>query len=115
MYQWFSKHWRAFWHSGPENLYTFIWWTIFSAILAAVGTAASWLLPHIISVSPIVAAIAAGLEIPLLAVFIALITCCAGYLDQSEETAASELPRASGRSTECSRCSTRSCIDADFY
>lgn len=38
MVDWLKKHGRAFWHSGPENLYTFIWWAIFTACFGAVVT-----------------------------------------------------------------------------
>jgi hypothetical protein len=53
MGEWLSKHWRAFWRSGPDNIYTFIWWAILTAMVASVTYIAlvaisslSYLFPH---------------------------------------------------------------------
>jgi len=54
MAEWLTKHWTAFWHSGPENHYTFIWWTIDAAIVAAflsllviIASHFGWLFPKL--------------------------------------------------------------------
>src|SRR5260370_39860464 len=39
-----NKHWRAFWRSGPETLYTFIWWGLFGAVVTAILAAGSFML-----------------------------------------------------------------------
>src|SRR5271156_752458 len=44
MFEWLSKHWQAFWRSGPENLYTFIWWGILGTVVAAILAVASFIL-----------------------------------------------------------------------
>jgi hypothetical protein len=44
MSEWLREHWRAFWCAGPENLYTFVWWSIFGSCAAAVFAAGSHLL-----------------------------------------------------------------------
>jgi hypothetical protein len=31
-----QEHWRAFWKSGPENLYSFLWWSIYAAMFGAI-------------------------------------------------------------------------------
>jgi len=31
-----QEHWRQFWQSGPENLYTYLWWAIFTATFGAI-------------------------------------------------------------------------------
>ena len=67
------EHWRAFWRSGPENLCTFIWWSIFAAILAGVGFVGSWSLGRIRDVSPMIATVAAKWEDRFLSAFVALL------------------------------------------
>ena len=54
MVDWLREHWRAFLRSGAENHYTFIWWTIDAAIVAAVvsllamiGSHLGWLFPEL--------------------------------------------------------------------
>lgn len=32
----FQKHLERFWRSGPENLYTYLWWFVFTALFGAV-------------------------------------------------------------------------------
>ena len=44
MPEWLREHWQAFWRAGPENLYTFVWWSIFGAGAAAIFAAGSHLL-----------------------------------------------------------------------
>lgn len=50
MGDWLKKHWLGFWRSGPENVYTFIWWGILGTILASVcyigSLAISYLYPN---------------------------------------------------------------------
>jgi hypothetical protein len=39
------EHWNAFWRSGPDNLYTFLWWGIFGTTVASVLWVLSYVLP----------------------------------------------------------------------
>jgi hypothetical protein len=42
--QWFIRHWLAFWRSASDNLYTYIWWAVFTAVFAAMVTVGAWFL-----------------------------------------------------------------------
>jgi len=46
MLEWLSSHWGGFWRSAPENVYSFIWWSILTAIAAAIVYAASLIISY---------------------------------------------------------------------
>jgi len=71
--EWFSKHRRAFWRSGPENLYTFIWWGVLGAIVAGVLAAVSWVLPRVAPASDVIVGVASKWEDRFLSVFVAFL------------------------------------------
>jgi hypothetical protein len=73
MVEWLREHWCAFWRSAAENLYTFIWWAIFTAIIDLVLIAGSWILARAVPMSYAIARFAATWEERFLSGFVALL------------------------------------------
>jgi hypothetical protein len=116
------EHWRAFWRSGPENLYTFIWWAVFTAATAGLLFVGAWLLSRISGVSPVIVAIASRWEDRFLAIFVALLfVALATWLTRrrivQNQRADSVKPMAakeSVKSVEEKPVNLRSLFDSDF-
>ncbi len=47
MADWLKTHWRGFLRSGPENIYTYIWWAILTGIVVAASYIGSLALSYL--------------------------------------------------------------------
>jgi hypothetical protein len=73
MVDWFHKHWRGFWDSGPENTYSFLWYALLTAAVTAVLYVGTLLLAKMSAVGSEIRVLAPKWEERFLSAFVALL------------------------------------------
>lgn len=88
---WLRRHLAAFWKSGPENLYTYIWWAIYAGGSGLLLWAASWILPRILSLEPAVVAFLAmwGQRVLIASLTLAVLALAAALMSRMSQGASS--------------------------
>jgi len=109
--EWLRRHWQAFWRSGPENVYTFVWWSALTAIVAGVLYIVSWTasLPSVWKDRFLAATVA--LAFPLVATVLARGIRRAGKWVQSRNLQQQQSPGAQNVSKPIT---LRALFDSDF-
>jgi len=73
MQEWFKRHWRAFWQSAPENIYSFIWYGSLTALVMLSGYIGSFLISYFVPQSFVIVAIAERWKDRFIVAFVAVL------------------------------------------